>query len=476
MTSLQLAGARPSRRTILRRRQNLAADIEAALSLVSIAGIGYATAHYFHGGFTDSDSALVLVLLIAMVFVYTAIGVHRKHGGFWYKTYLIAKAWSVTFGIVTLIAFAGNMLTNYEPSHVATFFVAGLASQVLLSVLMERAQRTVLAGRVNQNTLMIGTGRLADFLADRINSNPWVHETVVGAVSTFTGRERRAKDREMKLPLLGPVEDIARIIDERRIRTVYILTSMESSPELRKLYVNLLDRSININWVPDIFTLNLINHNVKELGGVPVIAMSETPLRGRMLVLKAIEDRLLAGLALLGLSPLIIAAALAVKLNSSGPILFKQERTGWDGRVFKIFKFRSMYHHPIAASVVKQATKDDPRVTPVGRFIRRTSIDELPQLINVLIGDMSLVGPRPHAVQHNDYYSRKIDAYLARHRIKPGITGLAQVRGFRGETDDIDLMEERVTSDIEYINNWSLWLDMVVLARTAFTLLNDRAY
>jgi lipopolysaccharide/colanic/teichoic acid biosynthesis glycosyltransferase len=132
--------------------------------------------------------------------------------------------------------------------------------------------------------------------------------------------------------------------------------------------------------------------------------------------------------------------------------------------------------HPVESGVVKQATKDDPRVTEVGRFIRRTSIDELPQLMNVIVGDMSLVGPRPHAVQHNDFYSRKINAYLARHRIKPGITGLAQVRGFRGETEDLDLMAERVTSDIEYINNWSLALDLSILFRTAFTLFDDRAY
>jgi putative colanic acid biosynthesis UDP-glucose lipid carrier transferase len=280
----------------------------------------------------------------------------------------------------------------------------------------------------------------------------------------------------MKLPLLGSLDDITRVLDEQKVKTVYILTSMESSPELRKLYITLLDRSININWVPDIFTLNLINHNVKELGGVPVIAMSETPLRGRMLLIKSIEDRLLAGLALILLSPIMLVTALAIKLNSPGPVFFKQDRTGWDGRVFKIFKFRSMHVHPVESGVVKQATKDDPRVTEVGRFIRRTSIDELPQLMNVIVGDMSLVGPRPHAVQHNDFYSRKIHAYLARHRIKPGITGLAQVRGFRGETEDLDLMAERVTSDIEYINNWSLALDLSILFRTAFTLFDDRAY
>jgi putative colanic acid biosynthesis UDP-glucose lipid carrier transferase len=222
--------------------------------------------------------------------------------------------------------------------------------------------------------------------------------------------------------------------------------------------------------------LSLVNHSVKELAGLPVLTLSETPLEGRQLLLKNMEDRTLALLILVFASPIMLLTAIAIKLESAGPVLFTQERTGWDGRVFRIWKFRSMRLHDDDDGVVRQATRDDPRVTRVGRFVRRTSIDELPQLFNVLAGQMSLVGPRPHAIQHNALYAERISAYLARHRIKPGITGLAQVNGYRGETKELHEMEQRLNYDIEYINNWSLMLDLSILVRTAFTLFSKQAY
>jgi putative colanic acid biosynthesis UDP-glucose lipid carrier transferase len=172
----------------------------------------------------------------------------------------------------------------------------------------------------------------------------------------------------------------------------------------------------------------------------------------------------------------MVLAALAIKWESPGPVFFRQERTGWDGKTFKIWKFRSMRLHQQDEGKIKQATQNDSRITRVGGFIRRTSIDELPQLFNVLAGQMSLVGPRPHAIQHNEEYSSQIVAYLARHRIKPGMTGLAQIRGYRGETKELADMEKRVQYDLEYINNWSLWLDFSILVRTLFSLKSDKAY
>ncbi|MCG8049283.1 MAG: exopolysaccharide biosynthesis polyprenyl glycosylphosphotransferase, partial [Candidatus Thiodiazotropha endolucinida] len=229
-------------------------------------------------------------------------------------------------------------------------------------------------------------------------------------------------------------------------------------------------------WAPNIFALNLINHSVKELAGIPILTLSETPLIGSHLLIKAIEDLVLALLILILASPIMLITAILIKVESPGPIFFRQERTGWDGKHFRIWKFRSMRLHTEKNGIVKQATRDDPRITTIGRFIRRTSIDELPQLFNVLAGQMSLVGPRPHALQHNLAYSKRIEAYLARHRIKPGITGLAQIRGFRGETKELKQMEKRVKYDLEYINNWSLWLDLSILLRTPFNLKNDNAY
>ena len=233
---------------------------------------------------------------------------------------------------------------------------------------------------------------------------------------------------------------------------------------------------ISVNWVPDIFSLRLINHSVREIAGIPVLTLSETPLMGMRLLLKNLEDRVLAFLILLFAAPVLAIVAIAIKLDSPGPVFFRQQRMGWSGGPFRIWKFRSMKVHQPEDGVVKQAQKNDPRMTRVGAFIRKTSLDELPQLFNVLMGEMSLVGPRPHAIQHDAQYSPDIADYFARHNIKPGITGLAQVRGYRGETKDIEQMIRRVDSDIEYINNWSLWLDFVILARTVTAFSGKHAY
>jgi putative colanic acid biosynthesis UDP-glucose lipid carrier transferase len=279
------------------------------------------------------------------------------------------------------------------------------------------------------------------------------------------------------LPVIGALEDIESILDDRSIKVVYVVTSLDASVVLGRLYLTLLDRSIDINWIPDIFQLSLVNPNVKEISGVPIVTLSESPLAGEWShLLKTAEDKLLSAILIILSCPLLIAAAVAIKLDSPGPVIFTQRRTGWDGKVFAIWKFRSMYVHEPEEGYVKQATAHDPRVTRVGRFLRRSSIDELPQLFNVLRGDMSLVGPRPHAVEHDDLYSKKIRNYLARHRIKPGITGLAQVMGFRGETRELKLMQDRVRMDIEYINNWSVMLDLSILIRTVFAVLGPRAY
>jgi len=215
---------------------------------------------------------------------------------------------------------------------------------------------------------------------------------------------------------------------------------------------------------------------MSKIEGFSAIHLNESPMTAYPAgaFSKALLDRSAAVLAVVALAPLLLATALAVKWTSPGPVLFKQKRHGWNGNVINVWKFRSMRQHD--STHVKQASREDPRITRVGAFIRRTSIDELPQLFNVLQGHMSLVGPRPHAIEHNNYYTGKINAYMARHRIKPGITGLAQISGARGETDTIDKMERRVELDLVYINNWSLWLDIKILIKTPFSLLSKDIY
>jgi len=266
------------------------------------------------------------------------------------------------------------------------------------------------------------------------------------------------------------------MVQKYQIRRVYFALPMKTAHQVRDLQLQLIDLNVDIVWAPDIFGLHMISPSVREVAGVPLYYLSESPLVEGARVSKMLMDKSLTLIALIVLAPFMLVIALAVKLSSPGPLLFKQERHGLDGKIIRVMKFRSMRVHDEPDGVITQATQNDCRVTPVGKFLRRSSLDELPQLFNVLMGDMSLVGPRPHATAHNDYYAHKIDAYMSRHRILPGITGLAQVNGFRGETDTLEKMEKRVEYDLTYINNWSIWLDVRILIKTVYTLFSKNAY
>jgi len=322
---------------------------------------------------------------------------------------------------------------------------------------------------------MLGTGALARHLTRSINRNPWLPDRVCGVLSEHAGDNGHWTVDDV--PVLGTTASVVDTVREHGIRRVYVALPLRLTHQVDQIQGLLFDCNVDIVWAPDIYGLNLLNHSVREVAGVPLITLSETPLiSGGRAFLKATMDRVVASMALILLGPIMLVTALAIKLDSKGPVFFRQPRHGWDGREFEVLKFRSMVVHQESAGTVTQAQRDDPRITRVGRFIRRTSIDELPQLLNVLQGSMSLVGPRPHAIAHNQFYFDKVNAYLARHRIKPGMTGLAQIRGHRGETDSVEKMEKRVECDLEYINNWSLWLDLKILFLTPFALLSRNAY
>jgi putative colanic acid biosynthesis UDP-glucose lipid carrier transferase len=222
-----------------------------------------------------------------------------------------------------------------------------------------------------------------------------------------------------------------------------------------------------------VFGISIIQGRLQDIAGVPVVGILETPFTGTNELMKRLEDIVLATLILILISPILLALAIGVKLSSPGPVIFRQRRNGIDGAEIVVYKFRSMRTMD-NGPVVKQATQDDPRITRFGAFIRRTSLDELPQFINVLQGRMSIVGPRPHAVAHNEQYREMIKAYMVRHKVKPGITGWAQVNGHRGETDTIEKMQARVEYDLEYLRNWSLGLDLQIIVRTIRLMLADR--
>jgi len=473
----------PISRSILRRRNTLFATFQAVLDGALIASLAIGMSYLKFDSLPREYLGLTITLLVTMGIVYDRMGIYRHHRDIHKKAILLLKAWSIAFGVLLSFGFLLKITEFYSRQYLLVLFVSGYGLQFLAHLLGVRLAYRIQTRKDDKLGLIVGSGQLARYMFDKINQNPWIPEKIIGVIKAeqeygefLTSNIVDESERRDRPPVLGGIGDVLKLVEEHDIRTVYFAVALDSSPLIEKLYLNLLDKNVDVHWAPNIFGMNLVNYSVKEMSGIPIITLSESPMAGINLVIKGVEDKLLALFGLIVVSPIMLLAAIAVKLDSKGPVLFAQERTGWDGKTFRIWKFRTMKVHDPEKGFVRQATKDDPRITRVGRFLRRTSIDELPQLFNVLNGTMSLVGPRPHAVSHNVTYSERIEAYLARHRIKPGITGLAQVRGYRGETKDLTEMIKRVECDLEYINNWSLWMDIQIMLRTVVTLLHEKAY
>ncbi len=444
--------------------QWLTANVALTLLLVTLANIktGSLDSHY---------RILVIVTLFGSVPIYSLLQVYYKQHGYLIGLARLLGAWLVLLAGLTALAFVTKTSELYSREVILLWAVLGFAVQAAIYLPLHKlARRYWQEQQAERTSLIIGTGQLAQELADRLVRER--NEPMIGLVST----DDEPQPDDGLYPVIGNLAHLRDLIATHRIRCLYLALPLDLAEQIESLYIDLLDANVDVVWMPDLNSMMLLNHSVSEIGGLPAIHLNESPLTAypTAAMTKAAMDRSLALLGILLLSPLLVAVAVAVKASSPGPVLFKQKRHGWNGQLIKVWKFRSMRLHD--DKQVKQATRNDDRITPVGRFIRRTSIDELPQLFNVLQGRMSLVGPRPHAVAHNDYYTGKIAAYMARHRIKPGITGLAQISGYRGETETLDKMEKRVEYDIAYINNWSLWLDIKILVKTPFTLLGKDIY
>ncbi len=466
------------RRSVLRRRSKVGATLQAALDSIAIIALGVLLIYAHMGVITREYLMLLLLHLAILAIVYDQMAIYRSNTSKTAKAFSLFKAWVVTFLVLALIGFLAKQGQEFSRLFLIQFFLLGVSLQVCIHLSYHWLLTRWLASHsAPDNALVIGSGDLAQYLSLKIDNNPWMNQRLIGSIVLD---EQEADDGPAtlgkELPVLGCVSELATVVQQQDVRIAYIVTPLAGSRLLEEVYFTLLDNNIAIHWIPDIFSLRLINHSVNELAGIPVLTLSETPLTGTRLLLKNLEDRILSTALLLFFAPLFLVIGVAVKLDSPGPVFFRQERAGWNGRTFKIWKFRSMVVHREESGVVKQAQLNDSRITRTGAFLRRTSLDELPQLINVFLGDMSLVGPRPHAIQHDHEYSQRITDYFARHNIKPGITGLAQVRGFRGETREIEQMMQRVESDIEYINSWSLWLDFTILVRTTAAFTGKYAY
>ncbi|EZP30323.1 undecaprenyl-phosphate glucose phosphotransferase [Pseudomonas sp. RIT288] len=409
--------------------------------------------------------------VLASVPAYTFSGVYRKQDNYLTGLGRLFMGWSMTMVALAGIAFVCKADEVFSREVTLSWAVYGFLGQALMYAPLHAFSKYYQRSRTSaQKTLIVGTGELALGLAKKISqveNLPLVGLVSNGATPNLDSDAPR---------VVGDQEDLLELIKDHDIRRLYITLPLAEAAKIEAMYVDLLGANVDVVWVPDLNSLTLLNHSVKVVDGLPAICLNESPLTSRptAALSKSLVEKGVALLAIILLSPVLLFIALAVKINSPGPVFFKQDRHGWNGKVIQVWKFRSMRVHDDREVI--QASRNDSRITAVGRFIRRTSLDELPQLFNVLQGQMALVGPRPHAVAHNHYYSGKILAYMARHRIKPGITGLAQISGCRGETDTIDKMQRRVEMDLHYINNWSLWLDLKILVKTPFTLLSKDIY
>lgn len=323
-------------------------------------------------------------------------------------------------------------------------------------------------GRI-RHAVIVGTNDLGHKLARKIHQQ---RSLMMRVEAFFDDRLDARSDDDLKQVVAGGIEDVARYVSEHPIDVVYITLPMLDHARVLNLVNSLRDTTASIYFVPDVSMFDLVQAHLDTVNGVPVISVFETPLTGLNSINKRLFDFLIAGGILLVISPLLITIALLIKHTSPGPIIFKQRRYGIDGSSFMVYKFRTMSVCE-DSDVITQATQNDARVTRLGAILRKTSLDELPQLFNVLTGSMSIVGPRPHAIAHNEHYRKIISGYMWRHKVKPGITGWAQINGYRGETDTLDKMESRVIYDISYLKNWSLWLDLTIIFKTVKLIVKD---
>ena len=310
--------------------------------------------------------------------------------------------------------------------------------------------------------VIFGASHLGARVATSIQQSLWSGVHIVSFVD-----QNAIQENINGVPILNVPSDFSQYLTDQNIHEIWFALPLHEDERLKAMMYELRHHTICIRIIVDIMGLDLLNHSLTEMAGFPVLTVRSTPMIGMNRLLKELEDKLLAVMILTMISPLFLLIAIGVKLSSNGPVFFKQYRHGFDGRIIKIYKFRTMRVHE-EESWVKQATSRDERITTFGKFLRKTSLDELPQFINVLQGRMSIVGPRPHAVSHNEFYKDAIHTYMQRHCVKPGITGWAQVNGWRGETDTVMKMQKRIEYDLYYINHWSIKFDLKIILLTFF--------
>ncbi|MCX4161550.1 MULTISPECIES: undecaprenyl-phosphate glucose phosphotransferase [Paraburkholderia] len=442
-----------------------------AVDVLLIVGGAAAAAQirFEHVAHSRLDAAFVAFATAFTLALFPVFGIYQSWRG---RSLLrlasqISLAWVVVQGCALVLMFSLHR-TDFISRLWFAYWTGITGGGLIVSRLATHAvlRRVRHAGLNLRNVAVVGRGVHCHDVVSNIVASP---ASGFRAAAVFDVAPNVVPASNAAMPGVPTFDDLTQFIRhvrEQGWQELWLALPLSEERTMLRLVNEFRDDLINIRFIPDISSLALFDGGMIDLIGVPAINLAASPLPPHALAKKELFDRVFAALALLALTPLLIAIALAVKVSSRGPVLFKQRRKGADGRVFRIYKFRTMRTHDEAAGVVTQATRSDARVTSLGRFLRRTSLDELPQFVNVLRGEMSVVGPRPHALEHDELYQKVVSGYIHRYRIKPGITGWAQVNGFRGETDRVEKMQGRVEHDLYYLRNWSFALDMRIVAAT----------
>lgn len=419
------------------------------------------------------DYSAVIAILFAMVMFYLLSDFGQLYTS-WRGERIreelrkVSGIWAVSFGGVAVADYLSPEITVLNGSAQLLWFSLVLGGLCGYRILLRFGLHTLRRRGLNTRSVAIaGAGTLGQRLATRIASAPWMGLELVDFFDDKRHDPVSLGKGMVKLPISGNLEALVERARAGDLDRIYIALPMRSEKRIRWLVQQLSDTTTSVYIVPDVFVFDLLHARTQNIDGIPTISIFDSPMVGASAVVKRLEDIILSSLILSLIAVPMLLIAAAVKFTSPGPAFFRQKRYGIDGRPIEVWKFRSMRVMENGASVT-QATRHDSRITPVGAFLRRTSLDELPQFINVFMGDMSIVGPRPHAIAHNEEYRGKIGSYMLRHKVKPGITGWAQVNGWRGETDTLEKMQKRVEFDLAYINNWSLWWDLKIVFLTLF--------
>ena len=411
------------------------------------------------------------LILALLTFSFTFPGRPPSRFNSWSAARDIIGYWVAIVVLLLLLGSATRTLHVFDQTALVMWALVTpgvlFAAHRLVPVLLPRWLATE---GLQRTAVVAGADELGRRLAGQLRAGPFLGIRFIGY---FDDRGCGRTGNGRSDTVLGTLSDLADYVKTHHVDIIYITLPMVSQPRILRLLDELCDTTASIYFTPDIFLFDLIQARMDTVGDMPVVAVCETPFYGLSGLIKRASDLALASLILVLVSPIMLAIAIGVKLTSPGPVLFKQRRYGVDGREIVIYKFRTMSVLE-DAGVIRQATRDDRRVTAFGAFLRRNSLDELPQFINVLQGRMSVVGPRPHAVAHNELYRKLIKSYMIRHKVKPGITGLAQVHGLRGETDTLEKMKERIEYDLAYLRNWSLRLDLQIVWKTIFVVLRKQ--